>query len=138
MNVLTDPQSCPKGHIFCKACLVENLIFQKKEIKKKVSEWKSKNPNKELEKLTDQSETYKKIESLRSFEEGVINSTDEVSLDHALMPENDIKRFEMIQEFEKKKKVIFNRDKNEMTRHCFWIPDLTPNCIVEDKGKPCE
>jgi hypothetical protein len=117
---------------------VENLLFQKKEIKKKLTEWKTKYPTKELEKLTDHSETLKKIESLKNVEEGIMNTTDEITLDHALMAENDIKRFEMIKDFEKKKKVIFNRDKTEMTRNCFWIPEITPNCVEEDKGRPCE
>lgn len=124
--------------MFCKECIVENLLFQKKEIKKKLTEWKAKYPTKDLEKLTDHSETLKKIESLKNVEEGIMNSTDEISLDHALMAENDIKRFEMINDFEKKKKVIFNRDKNEMTRNCFWIPEITPNYVEEDKGRPCE
>ena len=138
LNMLIDPQTCPKGHVFCKACIVENLLFQKKEIQKKLVEWKSNNTNKQLSKLNEQSELSKKIENLKNVEEGVINVSDDITLDIALMNESDIKRFEMIQEFEKKKKLIFNRDKNELTRNCFWIPDLTPNCIVEDKGKPCE
>ena len=138
LSVLSDPQTCPKGHLFCKACIIENLLFQKNEIKKRISEWKSNNTNKELEKLNVQSEIFKKIESLRNAEEGVINTAEEISLDYALMPKNDIQRFEMISEFQKKKNMIFNRDKNELTRNCFWIPDLTPNCITEDKGKPSE
>lgn len=103
LSVLSDPQTCPKGHLFCKACIIENLLFQKNEIKKRISEWKSNNTNKELEKLNVQSEIFKKIESLRNAEEGVINTAEEISLDYALMPKNDIQRFEMISEFKKKK-----------------------------------
>lgn len=88
--------------------------------------------------MNDQSDIFKKIENLRTAEEGVINTAEEITLDYALMPKNDILRFEMINEFQKKKNLIFNRDKNELTRNCFWIPDLTPNCIVEEKGKPSE
>lgn len=138
LNILTDPLSCDKGHIFCKSCIIENLLFQKREIKKKVAEWKSKGPNKELQKLSDQTDDMKKIVNLKSVEEGVVNLNEEISLDHALMSESDLKRFEMIKDFEKKKNTIFNRDKTELTRNCFWIPDLTPNCVVEEEGKPCE
>jgi nitric oxide synthase-interacting protein len=138
LNVLSDPLTCNKGHIFCKACIVENLIFQKKEIKKKLVDWKNKAPSKELEKMSAQTENLKKIENLRTAEEGVVNFTEEITLDRALMSESDIDRFEMIKEFEKKKNLIFNRDKTELTRNCFWIPDLTPNCVVEEQRKPCE
>lgn len=138
LNILTDPQSCVKGHVFCKECIIENLLFQKKEIKKRVIDWKNKNPKKEIDKITDHSDTMKKIESLKNVEEGIMNTTEEITLDHALMADNDIKRFDMIQDFEKKKKVIFNRDKTEMTRNCFWIPEITPAYVEEDKGRPCE
>jgi len=139
LSILSDPQTCPKGHLFCKACIIENLLFQKNEIKKRLIEWKnSTGSNKELERMNDQSDIFKKIENLRTAEEGVINTAEEITLDYALMPKNDILRFEMINEFQKKKNLIFNRDKNELTRNCFWIPDLTPNCIVEEKGKPSE
>lgn len=114
------------------------MLFQKKEIKKRVIDWKNKNPKKEIDKITDHSDTMKKIESLKNVEEGIVNTTEEITLDHALMADNDIKRFEMIQDFEKKKKVIFNRDKTEMTRNCFWIPEITPAYVEEDKGRPCE
>lgn len=29
----------PKGHIFCKECIYESLLTQKKEIKKKLKQW---------------------------------------------------------------------------------------------------
>ena len=136
--MLSDPQTCPKGHVFCKACIIENLLFQKKEIQKKLSDWKNKNTARELEKLNDQTENNKKIESLKNVEEGVANLTEDISLENALMTENEMKRFEMVKEFQMRKNTIFNRDKNELTRNCFWIPDLTPNFIPEDQAKPCE
>ena len=136
--MLIDPQTCPRGHLFCKSCIVENLLFQKKEIKKRISEWKNNTTNKELEKMNDQSETLKRIEDLKTVEEGVINTTEEISLEYALMAESDIKRFEMINEFNKKKNMIYKKDKGELTRNCFWIPDMTPNFVAEEKDKPSE
>jgi len=71
-------------------------------------------------------------------EEGVFNVAEDITLDKALMEEREIKKTEMIAEFMKKKTMIVSRDKNELTRNCFWIPDLTPNYIPEEKDKPSD
>jgi len=34
MNILIDPLCCPKGHLFCKECIYEFLLAQKKEMSK--------------------------------------------------------------------------------------------------------
>ena len=34
LNTLQDPQSCQKGHLYCKECIFENLLTQKKNIKR--------------------------------------------------------------------------------------------------------
>ncbi|EFJ14524.1 hypothetical protein SELMODRAFT_98131 [Selaginella moellendorffii] len=34
---LTDPQCCQKGHLFCKECILESLLAQKKDIKRKIA-----------------------------------------------------------------------------------------------------
>ena len=33
LNILTNPVSCQKGHLFCKECLLKDLLFQKKKSK---------------------------------------------------------------------------------------------------------
>ena len=46
-----EPHCCEKGHIFCKDCIYENLIVQKKEKKIEIESWKSKKKTEDDEKL---------------------------------------------------------------------------------------
>ena len=34
LKTLRDPQSCQKGHLFCKECIFENMLAQRKTIKR--------------------------------------------------------------------------------------------------------
>ena len=34
LKTLEDPQSCQKGHLFCKECIFKNLLAQKQKIKR--------------------------------------------------------------------------------------------------------
>jgi len=36
LKPLIDPLACPKGHTFCKECILECLLAQKKDIKRKL------------------------------------------------------------------------------------------------------
>ena len=54
------------------------------------------------------------------------------------MPEKDRERFEIIDGLNEKKKMVVTREKVEMTKNCFWIPEKTPNQLVKTSVKPSE
>jgi len=61
---------------------VENLLFQKKEIKLKMEEWKEKEKLKEKEiQEIDNLETQKKIDYIKMSEDGVISLPKEETLE---------------------------------------------------------
>jgi len=54
------------------------------------------------------------------------------------MPEKDRERYEIIEGFAEKKKIVVTREKAEMTKNCFWIPEKTPTQIDKSNHKPSE
>jgi len=83
-------------------------------------------------------ETQKKIDYIKLSEDGVISLQKEETMEMALMPERDRERFEIIEGFEAKKKMVVTREKVEMTKNCFWIPEKTPNSVDNSIIKPVE
>ncbi len=64
--------SCTKGHLFCKSCIIENLVIQKEEIKKNLEKWKDFKLKKEIEeknKIKD--ELNKKRDALIMIQDGI-------------------------------------------------------------------
>ncbi len=54
------------------------------------------------------------------------------------MSQKDRERLEMIEGFAEKKKMIVTREKVEMTKNCFWIPEKTPTQLDSKNPKPSE
>jgi nitric oxide synthase-interacting protein len=128
---------CPKGHIFCKECILENLLIQKKEIKKTIQLW-TENQNKlhiEEDKIIEK-EKQLKIENLKSIEDGVAQVETEYNIENFL-PDEAQREIKIIEECISKNSVNL-KEKSENLENCFWIPEKTPNYNNEKISKPSE
>ncbi|KAK9467801.1 nitric oxide synthase-interacting [Lipomyces arxii] len=116
-----DPVACPTdGHIFCRECVVENLISQLTEIKRM---------NKEIE-VKQQEEAEKEAE------------------DEEKSRQSEIRRFEMLQSGigGSAKRKLDEQDSNSRKRRstetyepklsAFWIPSLTPSIEKQSSEAP--
>jgi hypothetical protein len=62
--------TCLKGHLFCKACIIENLFMQKQEIKKRIKKQKEElSKIDHLEKINQ--EKLIEIENFKKLEDGL-------------------------------------------------------------------
>ena len=114
LSLIKNPVCCLKGHMFCKECILENLLFQKKQIKKKMQEYE--NNNKDLNLIKQKEEEEKKIEKIKMIEENYDNTN---------------KKNEKNDETIKTKRFMENE-----INHCFWIPETTPLNYEKKKEKP--
>ncbi|EAR98313.1 ENOS interacting protein, putative (macronuclear) [Tetrahymena thermophila SB210] len=71
-----DPLTCKDGHIFCKACIVENLVEQKKEIAVKQEKYQQfvEAEKREQEKKSQQKQL-EEIEKFEQVEDGRVKSS---------------------------------------------------------------
>lgn len=127
LNINTAPVICPKGHIYCKECILENLLFQKKKNKKNISEWN------EANKINDQeakaNDCLIKMAQLIQIEESC-NSN---------QPSSIMKKKPSITTTTHTP--IFTNIKKEdikKTSNCFWLPEQTPSNKDNKKTKPKE
>lgn len=112
-----NPLCCRKGHIFCKTCILDNIITQKKEIKKAKATWQ----NTELPQLENQAS-----EKLKLLEQS------EVPQKQDWQKFQEHKKYGIMKEEEKtlakarhslKKPYDPPQDKLSSS---FWVPELTP------------
>ena len=105
LSFIKNPVCCLKGHMFCKECIIENLLFQKKQNKKKIKEYEEN--NKDLKLMKEKEEEEKKIKQIKKIEENYNENINEKK--------------------EKNNKTIKTKRfiENEIN-HCFWIPETTP------------
>ena len=115
LNHITNPVTCPKGHMYCKECVLENFLHQKKKNKEKQAQ----------------------------FEEMNISKNDKLKKDHQQDKINKLKLAE--DEFQKKSEKPEDNDNFENkqfvkaeTKNCFWIPEQTPKNIETVIKKPKE
>lgn len=136
--MVEDPMCCCKGHIYCKCCIIENLLSQKKEIKKSKEKWE------EEQKLIKQKESNKllaihneKVELLKKVEDGV-NEIDTHLIVENTQSDEQMEKSQHIEDIRDKRNLIPTREKNEMTKHCFWIPEKTPAVENSSENKLSE
>ncbi|CAK8530439.1 unnamed protein product [Lathyrus sativus] len=122
LKSLIDPMSCQKGHLFCKECILECLLSQKKDIQRRLvahSAQQKQEKEEEEEKLTLQ-----KAKELDAFDQQ----------NHGAVPQYSDRSY--------------NRDKNGFhgansvkvtsyeeealrTMKAFWLPSATPEASVK-------
>lgn len=134
LSKLIRPVACPKGHLFCRDCLVGNLVEQKKDRARELALWEAgqkKEIIKQKEKEREEADKLKK-----SFTETVASVP--------LTKERD--KYERIQrEEEKEKRKIIDeltdhktdaQSKKEWLKVSFWAPEMTPSAEATLGKKP--
>ena len=138
-----DPLCCEKGHIFCKDCIYENLISQKKEKKIEIESWKSKEKSKEDEKLiqiaSDERKKLDKFEKMEclidtKFKSDLIKKTNDLFL----RKENDdmVSKEEIIENLKKNKNFLGAENKADLIKENFWMAETKEGLKDRDQKKP--
>ena len=113
-----NPMCCEKGHIFCKDCIVEYMVTEKKRIKKIFEEYEGKVKIQEGKK--DEEEKRKKEKFIENFEriENFPNSRNK-SKPISEAEYND----EIIEKIKNSNLNSLMTEKSELIRENFWIPE---------------
>ena len=111
--------------------------MQKKEIKNNIKMWKEDQNKKEQEvKNKIQTEHFKKMDALRKNEDGV------EELDTDMIVENrtddQAEKYQIIEDIKERKSLVPTREKKEMIKECFWLPEKTPTADYRYSDKPSE
>ena len=116
---IKDPVCCLKGHMYCRQCIIENLLFQKKQNKIKKKEYNEKQST--IEKINENKEQneIQKIALLKKVEE----LSTKKELDESSKEKSSIEKKQFV--------------KGE-TKNCFWIPEQTPSNKTDQLKKPLE
>jgi len=93
LSKVVRPVICMKGHLFCRDCLVENLVEQKKEKTRELSDYEA-NQLKE-KKLQEKKELDEKLKLQKKFEENL----------HSVPLTKERDKYERIQEEDQKNKL---------------------------------
>lgn len=120
LNKINNPVCCSKGHMFCKECIYENLLFQKKQNKIKQKEYLETQSNLEKKDNNDKIKI-NKILLLEQVEE----NSDELTNNNEAKGKNE--KGEIIH----KKQFVKGK-----TTNCFWIPEQTPSNKSKAISKP--
>jgi nitric oxide synthase-interacting protein len=144
INLAKDPLVCPKGHLFCKACIYECLMAQKDHKKKQMKKFDEQLQEAKDDKgKVDKEAKLKEIEMFQKFEAGILPSQEHLFGDQVKM-DNVPSGYEAYQTAEGK---VFIVDKQLIKTHgvstdamslemkearkkylpCYWIPSLTPD-----------
>jgi nitric oxide synthase-interacting protein len=120
LNIVINAVTCPKGHVYCKECVVENLLYQKQRNKKIISTYKQ-----------QQQEAL----SIKS-KESVIKEKDNKQCMLKKVEDNEkVKVICDVTERNGDNKVIMEGKQfvKAKTESCFWIPEQTPTDLKEGK-----
>jgi nitric oxide synthase-interacting protein len=138
---LEEPVACLKGHLFCKTCIIENLVLQKNEIKKKLKKWKEDSEKREKD-LKDKHEKERNkilFDNLKRNEDGIEEVEDDKTTENLIAVSDDkIEKFKMVEDLKEKKNYIPVREKAELVKNCFWIPEQTPEADNKNSDRPSE
>ncbi|CAL1372545.1 unnamed protein product [Linum trigynum] len=119
-----NPMSCPKGHVFCKECILECLLAQKKDIIRKQAAH-------ELQKKQDKEEEQEKLAAQRARE---LDAFDQQN--HGAVPQysNDSRNSSQDKNgFHGANSVKTTSYEEEALRtmKAFWLPSATPEAAVK-------
>ncbi|CDW78899.1 methyltransferase-like protein 10 [Stylonychia lemnae] len=141
LSKVQEPMVCKKGHLFCKICIIENLMKQKKqkdmEIKRYLREQETISQQKQEE---VQKQALNKINTFESKELAMPQAS-LTSKQIKLQDLSDDQRVqqEQLEEMQKKKEgptVKREDQKQEWIKTSFWAPDNVPALQKEEMKAP--
>ena len=119
LNVVINAVTCPKGHVYCKECVIENLLYQKQRNKKIISTYKQQ----QQEAFTNKSK------------ESVIKEKDNKQCMLKKVEDNEKTVCEITVCKGDDKVMQGKQFVKAKTESCFWIPEQTPTDLKEKKGQ---
>lgn len=106
LHLAIDPLTCPRGNIYCKGCIYEYLLTQKKEISKQLEAWEA------------QEERQKDDSSMKELERQQKEYDDFDKNAHGLLPN----RPEVFQKGGDKK--TEDEEPKKLKMNAFWLPSV--------------
>lgn len=120
LQPVVDPLSCGKGHLFCKECVFECLLAQKKDIKRKLATFtqqQKSDKEDELEKIT--------VEKQRELDAFVRQNNSAVSHQQITGHPGDRHEFHGANSV----RVTSYEEEALRTMKAFWLPSATPGAV---------
>lgn len=117
-----DPMTCPKGHVFCKECILECLLSQKKDIKRKLAAHavqQKQEKEEEEEKLMSQ-----KARELDAFDQQNHGAVPQYSDRNQSRDKNGFHGANSV-------KVTSYEEEALRTMKAFWLPSATPEASAK-------
>lgn len=127
LTLATSPVSCTQGHIFCRSCIIENLVHQKEEIKQKHE--KEEKQLLILEKRNQEKndlEMLKKQQQLKELIDGVLTKSNEKNIEEIIEDSDVVNKIKIYKELSEKQKEFKIYTREEKMTKCFWVPENTP------------
>uniref|UniRef100_A0A2P2K0Y9 Uncharacterized protein MANES_17G032800 n=1 Tax=Rhizophora mucronata TaxID=61149 RepID=A0A2P2K0Y9_RHIMU len=122
LKPLIDPMSCQKGHVFCKECILECLLSQKKDIHRKLAAHESqKQQEKEEEEDKLMLQKARELDAFDQQNHGAVpqyNDRNQSHDKHGFHGANSVK-------------VTSYEEEALRTMKAFWLPSATPEAAVK-------
>lgn len=147
LSQAVEPQVCDRGHLFCKECILMNLLEQKQAKKRQLARWKAsqKLDREEQVQLFD-AETAGKLAALEKAEASIPDGS---AWTH-FQEERKYGKLshEQADHLRAKEAILNAKDrpdklaiKQSLAQSCFWVPEMTPavesKIAKPDKLLPC-
>ena len=124
LSKVVRPVVCPKGHIFCKDCLVENLVEQKKEQARELAEWESAQAKAKAKEVNKEQEAQEKVKKIFVETTHNVPLTKERDKYERVLGEEEKEKLKIIDSLKEHK--TDPETKKGWIKTSFWAPEMTP------------
>lgn len=141
----TQPVACSKGHLFCRECIVKNLLEQKQEVKlkkalyeKQLLEKQAEAEEKQRDVLTEELAKFDKAESAVLPQQAALSmpASSSSSSQESEQPSKTRKQRVGDDVSAERRTATGIVDAHDKELPCFWIPQLIPDNHKRDITKP--
>ena len=136
LSRVNDPTWWEKGHLFCKECIIENLVQQKKEKQQEIDNWERSQHEKvlldERNKQQELADKIQKFEKLETQPKGDRLDREQIELEE--MNEED--RAKAIVAKSRLNKEFNKEERKEWIKTSFWANDPSTSVKKKEKEKP--
>ena len=116
LQKVVSPLTCEKGHLFCKNCIVEFFVTEKKRLQKKTENYLKEQEQKEEDKIEE--EAKKRLKILEKMEEyGKTNNTKVFDL--RKVDEEKL----VIEQIRATQRNVAGAEKGSLVKQSFWMPE---------------